>query len=257
MTTDLSCEMLNEWKSRISREIPTPLYYQLKLLVKERIDNGQLKSGDAIPTEAEISATLDISRPTVRQCMQELVNEGFLTRQKGKGTFVTQQKIEINYIAKHESFHEIISHYGCKPLTHVLDFQRIDAIPSINEIMQLSADEPLYYLRRICMANGETMLYTESYTQADRFPDLLQYDFSTLSLYATLRDVYHAPVKMVRREIGATNASQADADMLNTRKGRAIFLVYNLAFDEHDRPIEYSVSRYRSEIIKFTNYMKC
>lgn len=72
-----------------------------------------------------------------------------------------------------------------------------------------------------------------------------------------MKEVYHSPVAVVRREVSAANANQADAGMLEIPKGRAICMVYNLAFDEQNRPIEYSISRYRSEVIKFTNYMKC
>ena len=62
---------------------------------------------------------------------------------------------------------------------------------------------------------------------------------------------------VVRREVGAANAGPTDASMLEIPKGRAICMVYNLAYDQQNRPIEYSISRYRSEFIKFTNYMKC
>lgn len=250
-------DILNQWKAKIDRAIPTPLYYQLKLLIKEMIETRRLNHGDALPTESELSDALDISRPTIRQCMQELVAEGYLTRQKGKGTFVSQKKMEINYIARHESFHEIIRKYGYTPLTRVLTFRQVEPDPAINEIMQIPPDEPLYSLVRLCMANNAPVLFSESYTQASRFPGLLQYDFSKVSLYATMKEVYQAPVAVVRREVGAANANQSDASMLGIPKGRAICMVYNLAFDEQNRPIEYSISRYRSEVIKFTNYMKC
>ena len=250
-------EILNQLRGKIDRDIPTPLYYQLKLMIKDMIETGRLSHGDALPTEAELSEALDISRPTIRQCMQELVAAGYLTRQKGKGTFVSQKKIEINYIAKHESFHEIISKYGYTPFTRVISFKQVGPQPAVNEILQLPPEEPLYSLVRLCMANNAPILFSESYTQASRFPGLLQYDFSKASLYATMKDVYHSPVAVVRREVGAANANQADAGMLDIPKGRAICMVYNLAYDEQNRPIEYSISRYRSEVIKFTNYMKC
>ena len=183
-------EILNQLKGKIDREIPTPLYYQLKLMIKDMIETGRLSHGDALPTEAELSEALDISRPTIRQCMQELVAAGYLTRQKGKGTFVSQKKIEINYIAKHESFHEIISKYGYTPFTRVISFKQVGPQPAVNEILQLSPDEPLYSLVRLCMANNAPILFSESYTQASRFPGLLQYDFSKSSLYATLKEAF-------------------------------------------------------------------
>ena len=86
---------------------------------------------------------------------------------------------------------------------------------------------------------------------------MLKQDFSQKRLYATLNELYHTHVNMLRREISATNAGQADAGMLGIAKGKAIFIVCNLAFDEQNKPVEYSISHYRTETIKFTNYMKC
>lgn len=249
--------ILNDWKGQMDRTIPTPLYYQLKLIIKQYIDEGKFKSGNPVPTEEELSAALDISRPTIRQCMQELVNENYLIREKGKGTFVAQPRIELNYIARHESFHEIISNHGYTPRTRVLTFEEISPVEEINKMLQIGPEERLYFLRRLCMADEKPMLYCESYLQASRFPGLLKQDFSQKRLYATLNELYHTHVNMLRREISATNAGQADAGMLGIAKGKAIFIVCNLASDEQNKPVEYSISHYRTETIKFTNYMKC
>lgn len=247
---------LAEWRTQIDRSVPTPLYYQLKVIIKNAIDTEQLTPGMSLPTENELCSALSFSRPPIRQCMQELVNEGYIVRYRGKGSIVSQPKMELNYITKHESFHEILEKNGYTPTTKVLEFKLIDAIPRINEILKISEGEQLYYLRRLCLANNKPLLYTESYTQASRFPNLLQYDFSKLSLYATMNSIYQSPVLTVKRVIGATNASGSDASMLEISKGHAIFIVTNIGFDDGGNPIEYSDSRYRTENIKFTNYMQ-
>ena len=100
--------VLAEWRSRLDRTSPVPLYKQLKDLVLEKIECGNLQNGDAMPTEYELKTVLDISRPTIRQCMQDLVSEGYLTRLVGKGTYVRRKKMELNYINRHESFSEIM-----------------------------------------------------------------------------------------------------------------------------------------------------
>jgi GntR family transcriptional regulator len=189
--------------------------------------------------------------------LSDLVKEGHLSRMKGKGTFVTSQKIELNYIAKWESFEDIVRSCGYTPFTQVLSFERIAGIPNINKQLQIPETEPLNYMCRLCMADGEPMLFSESYTKASQFEGLHNFNFAKQSLYATLRDVYHVNIATVRREISAINATQSDVKILGIPKNRAICLVYNLAFDENEIPVEYSVSRYRSEKIKFTNYMKC
>lgn len=253
----LNLLVLSELKNKVDHNVPTPLYYQLLVVLKEMIESGQLKNGDELPSEQEISAALDISRPTVRQCMQGLVNAGLIVRRKGKGTFVTQQKMEFNYIARHESFHEIIANYGYTPCTQVLEFKIIDPVPSINQKLNISEKEPLYSLLRLCMADDTPMLYCHTYLQASRFPGLQKFDFTKVLLYETLKKHYNTKVTTLKREIGADNAGQTDANMLQIKRGRAIFVVRNLAYDADNIPVEYSDSHYRSETIKFTNYMKC
>jgi ABC-type glycerol-3-phosphate transport system substrate-binding protein len=74
----------------IDRDIPVPVYYQLKQLLKEQIQNGDLPPGGKIPTEEELCARYNLSRTPVRQALKELVVEGLLTRSPGRGTFVAQ-----------------------------------------------------------------------------------------------------------------------------------------------------------------------
>ena len=74
----------------INKDVPIPLYYQLKNIIKTDIENGTLKTGDTIPTEMEIMSHYNISRFTVRQAISELVNEGYLVRKTSNGTFVTE-----------------------------------------------------------------------------------------------------------------------------------------------------------------------
>lgn len=249
--------ILAEWRGKLDRSSPIPLYSQLRLLILEKIEDGTLQNGDAMPTEAELKAVLDISRPTIRQCMHSLVSDGYLTRLVGKGTFVKRQKMEFNYINKHESFHEIISKYGYVPHTEVLEFKIVPGIPKINEFLQLQSDDPLYYLKRVYSSDDDPIVYASTYLPVSTFPGLLDFDFAKLSLYSTLKNAYQSPIVMLKREIGAENGNQEDVHMLGISKGKAVFVVYNFGYGEDGQPLEYTYARYRSEVIKFTNYLKC
>jgi len=189
--------------------------------------------------------------------MQQLSNLGYVTRKRGKGTFVNGNKMEVNYIAKHESMRDIIKNYGYTPSISISEFKIVEPIPAVNSILQIPEDEPLYSLLRLYKADGIPMLYSQAYLQASRFPELQKYDFAQLSLYDTLNTHYKTKVATLKREIGAANASQSAAQILQIKKGKAIFVVNNLAYDTDNIQVEYSVSYYRSETIKFTNYMKC
>lgn len=74
---------------KINKNMPIPIYYQLKEFIKERIEKGDFKPGDRIPTEQELCEMFDISRTPVRQALTELTYEGILYRRPGRGTFVS------------------------------------------------------------------------------------------------------------------------------------------------------------------------
>ncbi|HEX9061578.1 MAG TPA: GntR family transcriptional regulator, partial [Clostridia bacterium] len=73
-----------------------PLYCQLKNLIIEKIDSGDYKEDSKIPSEQEFCELYGISRPTVRQAILELTNNGYLYKEKGKGTFVAKSKTTID-----------------------------------------------------------------------------------------------------------------------------------------------------------------
>lgn len=76
----------------IDKQSPIPIYYQLEQYMKEKIEKGEWQPGEMIPSERELAEMYDISRMTVRQAVNNLVNDGYLIRRRGKGTFVAAQK---------------------------------------------------------------------------------------------------------------------------------------------------------------------
>ncbi|MEI6157324.1 MAG: GntR family transcriptional regulator, partial [Atribacterota bacterium] len=76
----------------LDRKTPIPLYYQLIEMIRKQVETSVLSPGVTIPSERELSEKYHISRPTVRQAIQELVHEGLLYRERGKGTFVSKPK---------------------------------------------------------------------------------------------------------------------------------------------------------------------
>ena len=71
-----------------------PRYLQIVQQLRNRIQNGEYPPNTRIPTENELSVSMGVSRPTVRQALNLLEQEGRLTRVKGSGTYVTEPKIQ-------------------------------------------------------------------------------------------------------------------------------------------------------------------
>lgn len=239
-------------KIEINKEIPIPLYYQLKKQVLSLIEQGFLKEGDMLPPENEISEALDISRPTVRQGLGELVAEGYLARFKGRGTFVIKPKVEARFLSKLESFNQEILQKGMTPSTKVIEMKKIEPKASINEALGIAVEQPLFYLSRLRYADGVPLVYLETYLPYNTFSKLMALDFTTASLYTALQDLYQLRVCRVSRELEALTVTRAEAELLETEPKQAMFLVKTLAYAAgYTLPVEYSIARYRGDLNKF------
>ncbi|NLP35709.1 MAG: GntR family transcriptional regulator [Clostridiales bacterium] len=238
--------------NKLDKNLPIPLYYQIKQMILEAIKKEKIVVGDMIPTELDLCERCKVSRPTVRQAISELVSEGYLYRLKGKGTFVAKPKIQAMFLNKLLSFNEEMNIKGLTPSTKVLDLKVVADNPSINSLLNLSERDKLIYLERVRYANDEPIVYLKTYIPYEPYSDLLNQDFVHNSLYAMLEDIYNKRVTRVHRKIEAVNATRKEAELLEISKGDAISRVRTLAYTKDDETIEYSIAKYRGDRNEFS-----
>lgn len=111
-----------------------PLYFQLKEVLKEKIEKGIYKPDELIPSERELIDTYGISRTPVRQALNELVAEGFLRREHGRGTFVAPKKIDQMFLESLSSFGDEMEHKGLSFETKVLNKEIVEKTSTLQEI---------------------------------------------------------------------------------------------------------------------------
>lgn len=235
----------------IDKNIPVPLYYQFKQALKDRIQDGTFQVNDQIPTENEFCEALGISRPTVRQALKELINEGLLTRRKPLGTFVSQPKIDSYFFEQLASFMDEMKMLGLTPSTKLLSIQKEEATTEIKQALQLK-DDTVLHLSRLRFANNEPMVIVDTYLPYFMFPKLEQEDFETNSLYALLESKYNCIIQSVNRTIEATLATDEMAKLLDIPKHSAICTTTTTSYNQNDIPIEYSIAQYRGDRNKFS-----
>lgn len=108
----------------IDKQSPIPMYHQIMENLKKQIEDGTLAPDTLIPSEREYAERFGISRMTVRQALSNLVNEGYLYRQKGKGTFVSRKKFE-QPLQGLTSFSEDMRQRGLKASSQLIDFKKL------------------------------------------------------------------------------------------------------------------------------------
>ncbi len=206
----------------IDKTIPIPMFYQLKQILLEDIKSGTYTKGDMIPTEAELSVMFDVSRATVRQAVLELVQEGYLTRTKGKGTFVAQNKLMHTFIQRIESFEDEMSRLGYISQTEVLELCCIDPTPEIAKILGIPCSEKCIYLYRKRSVENEPLVTIKTYLPYNRCKHLLNYDLQQHSLYKVLSQDVATTIHKIDRTIEVSLSNTSDAKHLNIPKKEPI-----------------------------------
>ncbi|MGL5329107.1 MAG: GntR family transcriptional regulator [Peptostreptococcaceae bacterium] len=229
---------------KINKSIPVPLYYQLKESIIDNINNSNLNPGDTIPTELEFCNLLGISRPTVNQAIKELINEGYLKRIKGKGTFISEPKIDGMFFSKLQSFNDEMIEKQLTPSTKVLSLKVIDTPKFVYPNLDMNENEKCIYLKRIRYASNQPVVYVETYLPYNKFSLLIDQDFSNESLYSLLSKLYNVNIFKVDRTIKAINCSLEDSKLLSINENDAICLVNTVGYDNDNSKIEYSIARY-------------
>lgn len=211
---------------------PTPLYLQLAAKLGDSIREGRWKSGEALPAERHLCERLDISRVTLRQAVDALVEQGLVTRRQGAGTFVTSH-IQ-HQLSGLTSFSETLRIKGYEPGTRWLD-RRLRAAHG-EELMRLglSPDSTVAVLGRLRSADDRVMAYEQAVLPERIVPDPEQVGDS---LYAYL-DAQGTPVVRALQYFRAINLSARMAEQLKMRTGEAILHVVRVGYARDGSAIE-------------------
>lgn len=234
-------------EGRLDKTTPIPLYFQLKEMIVSEIKKGNYPKDSMIPTEKELSDKFQISRTTVRQAIIELVQEGWLYRIKSKGTFVTQPKINQNFIQKLESFNEQIQSTGMVPSTEVLSFEVVKASNEVAERLKIESHDKVIYLYRRRYANSEPIVTIKTYLPYKRCAFIMDHDFEKESLYGVLAKEEALKVYYVKRLVEAVEATSNDVENLKISRRIPIQFFTTVGYNVYGQPIEFSQARYRGD----------
>jgi GntR family transcriptional regulator len=235
----------------LKQDDKTPLYIQLKESIRSSILNGTLKYGDKIPTELELSESYNISRITVRNAILELVEEGYLVKKQGKGTFVSKRKIE-RKIVHFLSFSEACKANGLTASSQVTKKEIIQPTPIERKALQLSDDDALLYLQRVRFAGDSPIMVENNYFSYKKYNFLFDKELNG-SLYKTIEETIHVkPSRAGRTSLEIVRASGDETELLRVSSGEPLFYLECITFDDHDQPVHIGKQYIIGEGYKFT-----
>jgi GntR family transcriptional regulator len=213
----------------------------------------RLGVGEAIPPERRLAVDLGVSRPTLRAAIDELVREGLLRRRHGSGTFVSAPKIAVPLAMT--SFSEDMARRGMRPGSRVISFERITAGAKLGQRLRLSPAEELWAIRRLRLADDETMAIEFLHVPLRVLPELRRQDLEGVSFYDLLarRGVV---VASGVQTIEPTVISEQEAGILGVPVHAPAFLFERVSESESGEVVEYVRSLYRGDRYRLVTELK-
>ncbi|GAA1870225.1 myo-inositol degradation transcriptional regulator [Asanoa iriomotensis] len=226
----------------VDRNSPVPLYFQVAEQFAAAIHRGELAPGDRLDSELRLADRLGLSRPTVRQAIQHLVDKGLIVRRRGVGTQVV--RVEVRRSVELTSLHDDLLRSGQRPSTSVLELAVVRCPPEVAAALGVAPGTEVQHLRRLPFADGEPLAVMENWLPVDRVRltiDALQRD----GLYGILR-AGGIRIRSAHQLIGARAATGAEAHMLGERRGAPVLTMTRTGYDDQGLHVEHGAHIYRA-----------
>ena len=226
------------------------LYMSIRDDLLAKIKDGTYAEGDTIPSEVDLAKAYGVSRPTVRQALQILVNDGYLDRHKRRGTIVskaTEEKSdeESPSMQGAQSFEEEKRREGGNVRTMPILVKEEPAGEEVAEQLGIPLGEAVYKLVRLRYINDTPNVFMENYVPARLYPGLIDgVDFSQVRLYERMKELGR-PVHSLTRRIEVSKADASVSTLLDVPIGDPLFYFHTHGKDASGNIVEYSISTYR------------
>ena len=225
-----------------------PLYLQLKRRIEEAVHRGAIKPGDALPSERDLAAQVDVSRVTVRKAVQHLVREGLLVQRHGSGTYVAPQPGRVEQsLSQLTSFAEDMARRGMAVRSTWLDRGLYPPSPEEMVALGLTSGDYVARVARLRVSGDTPLAIERAAISANILPDP---EAIGTSLYAHLAKTDNRPVRAIQR-IRAISLGRDDAALLDLTPGAASLHIERTSYLASGRVVEFTRSIYRGDTYDF------
>ncbi|SPE64176.1 HTH-type transcriptional repressor YvoA [Streptomyces netropsis] len=231
----------------LDRGSPVPLYFQLSQQLEAAIEQGGLAPGSLLGNEIELAARLGLSRPTVRQAIQSLVDKGLLVRRRGVGTQVVHSQVKRPL--ELSSLYDDLEAAGQKPATRVLRNTVEPATARVAAALGVAEGADVVYIERLRLAHGEPMAHLRNHLPVGLL-DLGGDALEGTGLYRLMRSA-SITLHSARQTVGARAATAEEGERLAEPTGAPLLTMERTTFDDTGRAVEFGSHLYRASRYAF------
>ena len=234
---------------RIDKKSRIPLYIQLSDQIRSGINEGTLQVSNQLPSETKISRNLGLSPMTVRQALQELVSEGILRRERGKGTFVKHPP-QPHQLDRLTSFSEEMTAQGRTAGAKILECIYRAAPENIAEKLNITTGDLALFIKRMRFSDGVVVGLHETWLPQTVTITREELE-SQSSLYALLEKKGHQ-IGESEETLVSVAASRSIASLLDLKNREPILQVSRRTMDKQKNVIEYVIAHYRGDLYEYS-----
>jgi len=236
--------------TQLDESLPTPLYHQIYLVLREQIRSGAIPPDAMLPGEQHMAKMFNVSRITVKRALNELAADGLLNRHRGRGTIVTSAAAIPVVKGSFDNLLESLRIMGLETQIEVLDVANVQADAATAKLLELEVGAPVQRAVRRRMLQGEPFSHLVTYIPGDIAQQFSIKDLATTSMLILL-ERSGAAVFDAEQWITAVGAEPLVAAALGVSGGAPLLKVERVMRDANGRPVQLIHSHYRSDRFQY------
>lgn len=230
----------------IDDRLPTPLYHQIYLVLRDKIAGGVYRGGDILPSEEETARQFGVSRITTKRALNELAGAGYVVRERGRGTRVVYAMPTPPVRANVDGLLENLMAMGLKTEVTLLEFGYVAPGEEVAQALQCTAGEKVQRAVRVRRLEGEPFSCLTTHVPEKVGRSYGREDIASTALL-TLLERCGVEVSRAEQTLTATLADAAMAAALGVDLGAPLLRITRIVYDQQDRPVEHIVGLYRPD----------
>lgn len=230
------------------------LYIQVKDILISRIQANIWQADSLIPTEQELIKEFNVSRTTIRQAITMLVQDGMLEKKQGRGTVVKPQNL-MGHLGYLKGFAEEVRSMGQTPRSKLMRSEFSNNLFQESKALGIPEDKEILLIERLRFADDVPIAIERTTWTKDIGDIITGYDLNEVNYYEVLEN-HNIYLKNAKEEIRAINATADEADLLGIRPGEALLEMTRLSYGMNDHPIEFTKTKYRSDLYHYNIELK-
>ena len=227
-----------------------PMYRQIADALREKISAGELKPGDALPTESSLQEAFNVSRVTVRQALKLLTEEQIVESIQGSGTYVKEERVNYD-IYQLTGFYEKLADRNVDTHSEVSIFEVLKADAKLAEKLNLSHDDKVWHVKRVRVIKQKPVNLEETWMPLAMFPDLT-WEVMENSKYHYVEQIKKLVIDRSEQELVPIMPSEEAIAALSLDPAKPILEKVSRGFLKDGRVFEYSRNVFNTDDYKFT-----